>query len=308
MSTFFQQLVNGLVLGANYGLIALGYTMVYGIVQLINFAHGEIFMLGGFGALTMYVYILPDGTPAAVALPLMLVFAVVVSVSAAVGMERFAYRPLRSAPRLAPLITALGVSISLQELIRNFYPDATSARPFPQLLDPTNRVSLGGGVSIGEPDLATVLVAVAGMVALTVFVRRSRTGRAMQATAQDPDTARLMGIDTDRIIVTAFALGASLAALAGLMHGLRFGQVDFKMGFLTGVKAFTAAVLGGIGNISGAVLGGFTLGLVEVMATAYAPDPFSGGAWKDAWAFVVLIVVLVFRPTGLLGERVAARA
>jgi branched-chain amino acid transport system permease protein len=130
----------------------------------------------------------------------------------------------------------------------------------------------------------------------------------MQATAQDPDTARLMGINTDRIIVTAFVLGASLAALAGLMHGLRFGQVDFRMGFLIGIKAFTAAVLGGIGNINGAVLGGFTLGLVEVLATQYAPEPFAGGAWKDAWAFVVLIIVLVFRPTGLLGERVAARA
>jgi branched-chain amino acid transport system permease protein len=307
VDTFFQQLVNGLVLGANYGLIALGYTMVYGIVQLINFAHGEIFMLGGFGALTTYLW-LPSGTPTALALPLMLLGAMAVSVTAGVLMERFAYRPLRSAPRLAPLITALGVSIGLQEAIRNFYPDARSARTFPELINPDRQFGLGGGVTISAPNLATVIVAVIGMVALTVFVRRSRTGRAMQATAQDPDTARLMGVDTDKIIVTAFALGAALAALAGLMQGLRFGQVDFKMGFLTGVKAFTAAVLGGIGNISGAVLGGFALGLVEVMATQYAPDPFSGGAWKDAWAFVVLIIVLVFRPTGLLGERVAARA
>ncbi len=306
MDLFFQQLINGVVLGATYGLVALGYTMVYGIVQLINFAHGEIFMLGGFGALTTYLS-LPSGTPAAVALPLMLIGGMIVSVIAGVTMERFAYRPLRGAPRLAPLITALGVSIFLQELVRNFYPDAKSARNFPQLIDPSNRLHLGG-VSIGAPDLATVVVALVGMVALAAFVKRSRTGRAMQATAQDPDTARLMGVDTDRIIVTAFVLGASLAALAGVMQGLRFGQVDFRMGFLTGIKAFTAAVLGGIGNINGAVLGGFTLGLVEVMATQYAPDPFAGGAWKDAWAFVVLIVVLVFRPTGLLGERVAARA
>ncbi|MCA1711213.1 MAG: branched-chain amino acid ABC transporter permease [Actinobacteria bacterium] len=282
MDLFLQQLVNGLVLGATYGLIALGYTMVYGIVQLINFAHGEIFMLGGFGALTTYLA-LPSGTPAGLALPLMLLGGMAVSITAGVLMERFAYRPLRGAPRLAPLITALGVSIGLQELVRNFYPRAKSARNFPQL-------------------------AVIGMVALSAFVRRSRTGRAMQATAQDPDTARLMGIDTDRIIVTAFVLGAALAAVAGVAQGLRFGQVDFRMGFLTGIKAFTAAVLGGIGNISGAVLGGFTLGLVEVMATQYAPEPFAGGAWKDAWAFVVLIIVLVFRPTGLLGERVGARA
>jgi branched-chain amino acid transport system permease protein len=302
-----QQLVNGLVLGATYGLVALGYTMVYGIVQLINFAHGEIFMLGGFGALTVFLA-LPSGTPIGVALPLMLLGGMVVSITVAVLMERFAYRPLRGAPRLAPLITALGVSIGLQELVRNFYPEASQPRNFPQLVDPTYQFSLGGNVSISAPNLLTVVVAIVGMVALSRFVRSSRTGRAMQATAQDPDTARLMGIDTDRIIVTAFVLGAALAAVAGVAQGLRFGQVDFRMGFLTGIKAFTAAVLGGIGNISGAVLGGFTLGLVEVMATQYAPDPFSGGAWKDAWAFVVLIVVLVFRPTGLLGERVAARA
>jgi branched-chain amino acid transport system permease protein len=304
---FLQQLVNGIVLGATYGLVALGYTMVYGIVQLINFAHGEIFMLGGFGALTTYLA-LPTGTPAGVALPLMLLGGMFVSITAGVLMERFAYRPLRGAPRLAPLITALGVSIFLQELVRNFYPEAKSARNFPQLVDPDRRFSLVGGASISAPSLLTVVLAVVGMVALSTFVRRSRTGRAMQATAQDPDTARLMGIDTDRIIVTAFVLGAGLAAVAGLAQGLRFGQVDFRMGFLVGIKAFTAAVLGGIGNISGAVLGGFTLGIVEVMATQYAPEPFAGGAWKDAWAFVVLIIVLVFRPTGLLGERVAARA
>ena len=307
MDLFLQQLVNGVVLGATYGLVALGYTMVYGIVQLINFAHGEIFMLGGFGALTTYLW-LPSGTPVGVALPLMLLGGMAVSITAALLMERFAYRPLRHAPRLAPLITALGVSVFLQELVRNFYPHAKTARVFPQLVDPNYQLSLGGDVHISGPSLLTVAVAVVGMVALSTFVRRSRTGRAMQATAQDPDTARLMGIDTDRIIVTAFVLGAALAAVAGLAQGLRFGQVDFKMGFLTGVKAFTAAVLGGIGNISGAVLGGFTLGIVEVMATQYAPEPFAGGAWKDAWAFVVLIVVLVFRPTGLLGERVAARA
>jgi branched-chain amino acid transport system permease protein len=304
---FLQQLVNGVVLGATYGLVALGYTMVYGIVQLINFAHGEIFMLGGFGALTTYLA-LPSGTPAGVALPVMLLGGMFVSITAGVLMERFAYRPLRGAPRLAPLITALGVSIFLQELVRNFYPEAKSARNFPQLVNPDRQFALGGSVSISAPSLLTVVLAVVGMVALSTFVRRSRTGRAMQATAQDPDTARLMGIDTDRIIVTAFVLGAALAAVAGLAQGLRFGQVDFRMGFLVGIKAFTAAVLGGIGNISGAVLGGFTLGIVEVMATQYAPEPFSGGAWKDAWAFVVLIIVLVFRPTGLLGERVAARA
>jgi branched-chain amino acid transport system permease protein len=307
MQLFMQQLVNGVVLGATYGLVALGYTMVYGIVQLINFAHGEIFMLGGFGALFTYTVLLPSGTPAVLALILMLLGGMAVSVTAAVIMERFAYRPLRGAPRLAPLITALGVSIFLQELVRNFYP-AKSPKAFPQLIPPDYLINLGGGVTINAPKLVTVVAAVVGMVALSTFVRRSRTGRAMQATAQDPDTARLMGIDTDRIIVTAFVLGASLAAVSGLSNGLQFGTVDPRMGALTGVKAFTAAVLGGIGNISGAVLGGFLLGIVEVMATQYAPHPLSGGAWANAWGFVVLILVLVFRPNGLLGERVAARA
>ena len=307
MQLFLQQLVNGVVLGATYGLVALGYTMVYGIVQLINFAHGEIFMLGAFGALVTYNQLVPAGTPTVIAILIMLLGGMTVSVTAAVLMERFAYRPLRGAPRLAPLITALGVSIFLQELVRNFYP-ATSDKPFPQLVDPSYQVSLGGGVSISAPSLLTVVAAVIGMVALSTFVRSSRTGRAMQATAQDPDTARLMGINTDRIIVIAFMLGAALAAVSGLSYGLQFGSVAPRMGALVGVKAFTAAVLGGIGNISGAVLGGFLLGIVEVMATQYAPDPFSGGSWANAWGFVVLILVLVFRPNGLLGERVAARA
>ena len=307
MQLFLQQLVNGIVLGATYGLVALGYTMVYGIVQLINFAHGEIYMLGAFGALFTYTVLLPAGTPAVLALVLMLLGGMVVSITAAVLMERFAYRPLRGAPRLAPLITALGVSIFLQELVRNFY-TAKSPRPFPQLVKIDYQFHLGGGVTISAPKMLTVVVAVIGMVGLSAFVRKSRTGRAMQATAQDPDTARLMGIDTDRIIVTAFVLGASLAAVSGLCNGLQFGQVDPRMGALTGVKAFTAAVLGGIGNISGAVLGGFLLGIVEVMANQYAPSPLNGGAWAPAWGFVVLILVLVFRPYGLLGERVAARA
>jgi branched-chain amino acid transport system permease protein len=303
---FLQQLVNGTVLGATYALVALGYTMVYGIVQLINFAHGEIFMLGGFGALATWTLVVPTGTPAALALLMMVIGGMLVSITAAVLIERFAYRPLRGAPRLAPLITALGVSIGLQEAIKNFYPDAKAAKPFPQLIS-GSPVRLGG-VAIDRPALATVAASLFLMVALSTYIRRSRTGKAMQATAQDPDTARLMGINTDRVIVTAFVLGAGLAAVAGVASGLRFGQVDFRMGFITGLKAFTAAVLGGIGNISGAVLGGFLLGLVEVLATQYVPGQFGGGAWKDGWAFVVLILVLVFRPSGLLGERVAARS
>jgi branched-chain amino acid transport system permease protein len=314
VSQFAQQLVNGVVIGALYGLIALGYTMVYGIIQLINFAHGEIFMIGAFGGLAMWRYILPDGTPAPIALVVVLLAAVATSVSVSLLVERVAYRPLRNAPRLAPLITAIGVSLVLQELVRLKYfgenlldfSGALSDQAFPQFIS-GDRLEFAG-VSIARVELFVVVVSIGLMIALSAFVRKSRTGKAMQATAQDRDTAQLMGINTDRIIVIAFVLGAALAGVAGVMQGLQVGAVGFRMGFLAGIKAFTAAVLGGIGNIAGAVLGGFILGIVEVMATQYIPGAFGGGAWKDVWAFVVLIVILVFRPSGLLGERVEARA
>jgi branched-chain amino acid transport system permease protein len=314
VTQFAQQLVNGVVLGALYGLIALGYTMVYGIIQLINFAHGEVFMIGAFGGLTMWRFILPKSTPAPIALVVVLIAAIATSVTVALLMERLAYRPLRNAPRLAPLITAIGVSLFLQELVRLKYfgktlhnlDGAKTDQVFPQFISGKN-IRLGG-VQFARVDMFVVVVAVALMIALSTFVRKSRTGRAMQATAQDRDTAQLMGIDTDRIIVIAFVLGAALAGVAGVMQGLQVGTIGFRMGFLAGIKAFTAAVLGGIGNIAGAVLGGFVLGIVEVMATQYVPGAFGGGAWKDVWAFVVLIVILVFRPQGLLGERVVSRS
>ncbi|MFI6843327.1 branched-chain amino acid ABC transporter permease [Kitasatospora sp. NBC_00085] len=304
-----QQLANGLILGALYGLVAIGYTMVYGIVQLINFAHGEIVMVGGFGALTAYLA-LPGGTTLWLALPLMLIAGILVSTLTAVAAERFAYRPLRSAPRLAPLITAIGLSIVLQQLVFSFYPDAKKARVFPKI--PGDPFALGS-VTIQRSDIFLIIAAPLCMLALGWFVTRTRSGRAMQATSQDPDTAKLMGIDTDRIIVMAFAIGAAFAAVAAVAYGLRSGQVDFRMGFILGLKAFTAAVLGGIGNIYGAMLGGVALGLAEALATGYIQHLpgmhlFGGGAWKDVWAFVLLIVVLLVRPQGLLGERVADRA
>jgi branched-chain amino acid transport system permease protein len=292
------------VLGATYGLIALGYTMVYGIIQLINFAHGEIFMVGAFGGLTVYRYWLPEAWASNVwvALPAVLLVAMVVAVTVAVLMERLAYRPLRNAPRLAPLITAIGVSIFLQEAVRLFYPDGKRQQAFPQL------VSSGtfdvAGVTVPWVSVFVVVVAVALMIGLQVFVKRTKTGKAMRATSQDPESAKLMGIDIDRVIVITFVIGAALAAVAGVMQGMRFAQIDFRIGFIAGLKAFTAAVLGGIGNITGAVLGGFLLGIVEALATQYVPH---GSSWKDVWAFVVLIAVLVVRPGGLLGERVATR-
>ena len=307
-----QQLINGLSLGALYALIAVGYTVVYGIIQLINFAHGEIFMIGAFGALTVWI-VMPGESLAIWVLPIMLIAGMVAAVGVSLLTERFAYRPLRNAPRLAPLITAIGVSVFLQEFVRLFYgrvpgfPDARRAVPFPQIEYVTGAAIQIGPLTIQRAALFTMIALVICWGFLYVFVNRTQMGRAMQATSQDPDTSRLMGINVDRIIMVAFALGAALAAVAGLAWGLRYTNIDFKMGFIAGLKAFTAAVLGGIGNINGAVVGGLVLGLVEGMATLI-PGTFGGSAWKDVWAFVLLILVLVFRPQGLLGARVVDRA
>jgi branched-chain amino acid transport system permease protein len=305
LTQFLQQLSNGVVLGAMYGLIALGYTMVYGIIQLINFAHGDIFMLGAFGGLFAYNHWLPSSMQdhILVALPICLIVGIIWSVLAAVIMERFAYRPLRHANRLAPLITAIGVSAMIEEGTRLWYPGAKQPLDFPQLL-PDGAFTIGG-VRITWANVTVVVVSIVLMIALQTFVLKSSTGRAMRATAQDPDTAQLMGVDTNRVIVTTFALGAVLAAVAGVLQGARLGTVRFDDGFVAGLKAFTAAVLGGIGNITGCVAGGFIIGIVEVMAIQYLPR---GSGFKDLWAFVVLILVLVFRPTGLFGEEVATRA
>ncbi len=319
MDLFFQQLINGLSLGSLYALIAVGYTVVYGIVQLINFAHGEIFMIGAFGAYATWMVM---GQPTdwsaplsiLVLLPVMIIGGILASVAVALLTERWAYRPLRNAPRLAPLITAIGVSVFLQEFVRLFYgyipgfPDAKSAIPFPSIPGISGETIQVGGVLIQMTAVFTLAALVVCWVFLWYYVNRTKTGRAMVATSQDPDTARLMGINVDKVIMAAFAVGAALAAIAGVAHGLRYGNIDFKMGFLAGLKAFTAAVLGGIGNINGAVVGGLVLGVAEAMATTFIPGQFGSSAWKDVWAFVLLILVLVFRPQGLLGAKVVDRA
>jgi branched-chain amino acid transport system permease protein len=307
MNDVLQQLVNGLTLGSLYALIAVGYTVVYGIVQLINFAHGEVFMIGAFGALATWS-VLFEGNLALWVLPIMMLGAIIASVAVAVLMERFAYRPLRHAPRLAPLITAIGVSVFLQEAVRLFYPGAKSKLPFPPIEVVTGPALQIGGLTIQRAAIFTIGALVICAVLLWYFVNRTKLGRGMQAVSQDPDTARLMGINVDRIIVVAFVMGAILAAVAGVAQGLQNQNIDFRIGFLAGLKAFTAAVLGGIGNIQGAVLGGLVLGVVEAFATQFIPGQFGGSAWKDVWAFVLLIVVLVFRPQGLLGARVVDRA
>ncbi|GMA39476.1 branched-chain amino acid ABC transporter permease [Mobilicoccus caccae] len=303
-----QQLILGLSLGSLYALIAVGYTVVYGIVQLINFAHGEVFMIGAFGALSTY-FLLFKGSTSIWILPVMILGAMAASVLTAIIMERVAYRPLRNAPRLAPLITAIGISVFLQEFIRLFYgdipgfPDAKSRIPFPAIEGVTGAPIPMLGLQVQRPAIFTISCLIICGLSLWWFITRTRSGRAMQAVSQDPDTARLMGINVDRIIVIAFAMGAFLAAVAGVAQGLQNNNIDFRMGFMAGLKAFTAAVLGGIGNVPGAIVGGLTLGIVE----SFAAMVF-GGSWKDIAAFSLLILVLVFRPQGLLGARVVDRA
>ncbi|MBW0118210.1 branched-chain amino acid ABC transporter permease [Pseudonocardia sp. KRD-169] len=309
MSTFLSQVVNGLILGSLIGLIALGYTMVYGIIQLINFAHGEIFMVGSYGGLAMFTYLLPTAIQNQwwFALPLLLVAGAAIAVIVAVLMERFAYRPLRNAPRLAPLITALGVSVALQEAVRVFYPNATAAVPFPKVfVEGTLAIPMGDGiVPIRYTGMLIIVVSLVLAFALNAFVNGSRMGRAMRATSQDRDVARLMGIDPDRVIVLTFVLGAALAGVAGILYGADLGLININIGLQNGLFAFTAAVLGGIGNIKGAVAGGLVIGLVKTLGGQYLPG---GTPYDYVWIFVVLIAVLVFRPQGFFGETERVRA
>jgi branched-chain amino acid transport system permease protein len=300
VAQFIQLLAFGAAKGSYYALIALGYTMVYGIVKLINFAHGEVFMLGAFIGLGVFnLGAAGLGWEAGTLVPLVmcLLVAALITPLIGVGLERFAYRPLRDAPRLAPLITALGASFALQQFVAVFI-----TREFPSYppLFPDWSIDVFGAQIRGLWIFMATL-ALALMAALAWFIRRTRLGRAMRATAEDRDTARLMGVDVDRIVSLTFVIGSSLAGVGGVLAGLYTGQVNFTMGFLAGLKAFTAAVLGGIGNINGAVLGAYVLGVLETFGAFYL-----GGKWQDVFAFAILILVLTLRPTGLLGERVAA--
>jgi branched-chain amino acid transport system permease protein len=309
MATLLQQIVNGVVLGSLIGLIALGYTMVYGIIQLINFAHGEIFMVGAYGGLATFTYLLPTTLAQQwyFTLPLLLLGGALVAVLVAVAMERFAYRPLRGAPRLAPLITALGVSVALQEAVRVFYPNATAALPFPSIfLEGGPTIPVGeGSVVIRWSGVLLVVVSLGLAYALNRFVETTRMGRAMRATSQDRDVARLMGIDPDRVIVLTFVLGGALAGVGGVLYGGYLNNINIDIGFQNGIFAFTAAVLGGIGSIRGAVVGGLVIGLVKALGGQYLPG---GTAYDYVWIFIVLIVVLVFRPQGFFGETERVRA
>ncbi|HNQ04681.1 MAG TPA: branched-chain amino acid ABC transporter permease [Thiobacillaceae bacterium] len=309
MDILAQQLVNGLVLGSIYALVALGYTMVYGILELINFAHGEVTMIGAMVALTVIGALLgvfPQLPGLVVVLGGVLV-AIPACMLLGFGIEKVAYRPLRHAPRLAPLITAIGMSIVLQNAAMLVW--GRQYVSFPPLLPQGRYVILGAQIT--DLQIFIVLLSFTIMGGLWLLVERSRLGRAMRATAQSREVAQLMGVNVDRIVSLTFIVGSGLAAVAGVMVSAYYGLAHYYMGFMLGLKAFSAAVLGGIGNIVGAMLGGLLLGIIEALGAGYIGDltgGFLGSHYQDVFAFFVLITVLVFRPSGLLGERVANRA
>jgi len=305
--TLLQQILNGLVLGSVYALIALGYTMVYGILQLINFAHGEVLMMGAMVAAWLVPKLLAAGVPAPLALAIAVAAAIPVCVLLSVAIERVAYRPLRNAPRLAPLITAIGMSIVLQTVAMMIW--KPNPIVFPDLL-PTDPVPIFGAI-LAPKQILILVVAATMMAGLLLLVHSTRLGRAMRATAENPRIASLMGVDANGVIAATFAVGAALAAVAGVLVALNYNIAHFAMGFIPGLKAFTAAVLGGIGNITGAMLGGLLLGIIESLGAGYIGDltgGFLGSHYQDIFAFAVLILVLLFRPSGIMGERVADRA
>ena len=297
MDLFLQQIINGLALGGIYALIALGYTMIYGIIELINFAHGDVYTLGTFFSLAILTLL---GVTGVVTGPLLIVVVVVTMLGAmllcgltGVIIERLAYRRLRNAPRLAPLITAIGMSFILENIMQYWH--GPSPIPFPQVFP--NPTFHAGRIDIAAKQILVVLLAVVMMVALQLFIYNTKLGKAMRATAQDRDAAQLMGININTTIALTFLIGSALAGAAGFVSGVYYGSTWFLNGFSAGLKAFTAAVLGGIGNIAGAMLGGFMIGLIEAMTTQFISDQ-----WSNVVVFVVLVLVLIFRPSGLLGE------
>ena len=312
MTLLLQELIIGLATGAIYALIALGYTMVYGIIELINFAHGDVFMVGTLVSILILNLLGITGATQLNAFALIGVMLVAclgsMLVCALLGIliERVAYRPLRNAPRLAPLISAIGVSLILEDLGKLW--KGVNYISFPQIF-PQNFYTLintnQGTVSISSINILVIVVAVVLMIALQLFIRQTRTGRAMRAVAQDRDAAALMGVNVNRVITITFFIGAALAGAAGFIYGLQYGSTIFYIGFPLGLIAFTAAVLGGIGNIVGAMLGGILIGIIDALSTLIPSTvlPHGGAAWHEAVIFAILILILVFRPSGLLGQQ-----
>jgi len=311
MDIFLQQILNGLVLGSVYALIALGYTMVYGILGIINFAHGEVLMVGALVAMSVMklITIVWPSAPSLLVLLIALCVAMLACAALSFLIEKMAYRPLRHAPRLAPLISAIGVSILLQTLAMMIW--GRNPLTFNQLLPSQPLHIPGTTATITGKEIVIIVVSLITMLCLLFLVNRTKLGRAMRATAENPQIAGLMGVNANRVIAITFMLGGALAALAGVMIATNYGTAHFYMGFIPGLKAFTAAVLGGIGNLQGAMLGGLLLGVIEALGAGYIGD-LSGGVfgsnYQDIFAFMVLIAVLVFRPSGLLGEKVSDRA
>ena len=309
MDVLLQQIINGLVLGSMYALVALGYTMVYGIIGLINFAHGEVLMVGALTSWTIIRWMLDAsvGMPGWAILALATLIAMVVCAALNFTIEKLAYRPLRNSPRLAPLITAIGMSLLLQTLAMIIW--APNPKPYPSMLS-REPIHIGGAV-ISVTQITILATTVITLALLMWLVNRTNLGRAMRATAENPRVAALMGIKPDVVISATFIIDAMLAAIAGVMWASNYGTVQHAMGFMPGLKAFVAAVMGGIGNLAGAVVGGVALGLIEALGAGYLgalTGGFLGSQYVDIFAFVVLALVLTLRPSGLLGERVADRA
>jgi branched-chain amino acid transport system permease protein len=293
---FLQQIINGLTVGGVYALIALGYTLVYGILELINFAHGEIYMIGAYlGIIFLGIFTAAGLTQYSLFLALLFTFIMSVLFCSAYGftVEKLAYKPLRNAPRLNPLISAIGVSIFLQNYV--MLTQGATDKVFPHIL-PVATIEFSG-VTMTTLQLFIIIVSLLLMASLHLFVMKTKTGKAMRAVAQDKVMASLLGINIDRIISVTFIIGSGLAAVAGLMVAMYYGLVNYSIGYIVGIKAFTAAVLGGIGSIPGAMIGGFVLGLIESLGASYLSSEY-----KDAYAFIVLILILMVKPTGLLGK------
>ena len=307
MDIFLQQIINGLVQGSIYALVALGYTMVYGIMGLINFAHGEVVMIGTLVTITVAGTLIKAGMPVALAALAGLTVSVLSCMALGWSLERIAYRPLRNAPRLTPLITAIGMSIVLQNLAMIVW--GRNYMTFPPLLPKINFEFAGAHFTLIQ--VIIVLVSGATMAGLLFLIYRTKLGMAMRATAQNPAVASLMGVNINRVIAAAFVIGSALGAVAGVMVGIYYEIAQYQMGFMLGLKAFTAAVLGGIGNLAGAMLGGVLLGIIEALGAGYIGDltgGFLGSHYQDIFAFIVLIVVLMFKPSGLFGEKTGDRA
>ncbi len=301
MELFVQNIINGLTIGAFYALVALGYTMVYGVLKLINFAHGDLFMWGaylGWVGLSLVALLgLKQGIWALI--PILVLVMVTLALLGAL-IERAAYRPLRSAGRLPPIVSALGAAFILESLARNIF--GASYKTYPGWAEVTASITVVGGVTVGAMQIIALMASLLLMAGLYLFVNYTRIGTAMRAVSLDHDTARLMGIDVNRIITLVFLIGPALGGAAGLMVSVRYGSFDFTLGWTFGLKAFIAAILGGIGNIPGAMLGGMILGAVESLGAGYISPQ-----WKDVIAYVLLVIILLARPTGLLGERVAEK-